>query len=302
MVQSKFGGPNNSRRKGTTGANPLVFVMAFCFLVFTGLGSVVLYSAFSKPDEAEANVVKQQPISVEMVDVLIPISNVEVGIALEPNMFLVKTLPITEMPVGSVTKFEELTGMFAKNIIQADKPFSRDSITPVRPNSAISSKIPQGFRAVTIRVDETTSVEGWARPGARVDVAWIAEDRGNRVASVIVEAAKILSSERSTSADYQGGGDGSGTPRTITLLVSSSDALKIQLAATSGRLTLQLRNDEDAVPNPEFRSVVEQEDIVGRSDVKKYKSDSIIKLTNKNGVVEELTLDERGKLVPIEEE
>ena len=116
--------------------------------------------------------------------------------------------------------------------------------------NAVVEGIPEGMRAITVKVDPESAVEGWARSGNSVDVIVIrtgnSADSGLE-AKVIAENIKILSAGRS--AIPSGNKESTGqVPSTVTLLVTQEDALKIKTGANIGRLTFSLRGARDISP------------------------------------------------------
>jgi pilus assembly protein CpaB len=174
--------------------------------------------------------------------VLVPVREIEAGLALEPTMFRREPRPQVGVSPRVVRDFEEIQGLFARSLIVPGQPLHRDYITTVKPTNAITANIPEGHRAVTISVDARSSVEGWVRPGARVDVIWASSIRGRPGVTVIVQNALVLSAERNPDPKVQ---PGAPVPNTVTLLVTADDAARINLAQTTGSLTLQLRGDND---------------------------------------------------------
>jgi pilus assembly protein CpaB len=105
------------------------------------------------------------------------------------------------------------------------------------------------MRAITVRLDAESGVEGWARSGSYVDVIVI---RASRIASsgfeasVIAENVKILSANRSTETSPSS--SSTAQPATATLLVTQQDALAIKTAQNIGKLTFALRGISDTLP------------------------------------------------------
>ena len=92
---------------------------------------------------------------------------------------------------------------------------------------------------MTVRVDATTAVEGWAGSGALIDVLLVTKER----TSVVAEKVKILSAERSVSPV-----EGSGAPNvpsTVTLLVTQEQCLAINTAIPLGKIAFALRSSAD---------------------------------------------------------
>jgi pilus assembly protein CpaB len=110
--------------------------------------------------------------------------------------------------------------------------------------AGLPSMIPQGMRAVSVRVNDVVSVAGFVQPGTHVDVlATGNEGSGNeRQTTTVLENVLVLavgkSLDRNVTADAQ-------TAPVITLAVSPDDAQKVALVSQEGRIQLSLRNPVD---------------------------------------------------------
>lgn len=238
-----------SRHFGSVGGNrnsqkATIFVFAGVALVVICLtvALLTLYSGAQASSAKPAAAAVQEVETIKMIDVLVPNQDIDSGVALESRMFKREPRPQIGVSPRVVVDFEELKGQFARGLIIAGQPLHRDLITSVRPSSAITASIPEGYRAITISTDARSSVEGFVRPGSRVDVLWISTIRGAQGVTRIVQNARVLSAERQINPNQQ---PGAPVPSTVTLLVTADDAAKINLAMTSGSITLQLRGDSD---------------------------------------------------------
>jgi Flp pilus assembly protein CpaB len=92
---------------------------------------------------------------------------------------------------------------------------------------------------MTVRVDATTSVEGWVRGGSIVDVLLVEKGK----TSVVAEKVKVISAERSLSP--LDGGSGPTVPSTVTLLVTQEQCLAINTAVPLGKISFALRGSRD---------------------------------------------------------
>jgi Flp pilus assembly protein CpaB len=92
---------------------------------------------------------------------------------------------------------------------------------------------------MTIKVDATAAVEGWAGSGSIVDVLLIERDR----TSVVAEKVRILSAERSVIPVE--GQAMPNVPSTVTILVSQEQCLAINTAIPRGRIAFALRGTRD---------------------------------------------------------
>ncbi len=142
--------------------------------------------------------------------------------------------------------------------------------------NAVVEGIPDGMRAITIRVDAESAVEGWARSGNFVDVILIRaannKDGSALEAKVIAENVRILSAGQSVQPARAGVSSAPDAPKTITLLVSQEDALRIKAATNLGKLTFSLRGQKDL--NPTLATTVDQKSLLaGAKPVKDVPSE-----------------------------
>jgi pilus assembly protein CpaB len=249
-------------------ANPyigLIILNGACVAILLVLG--VAY-VFLKSDSSEANqqpapvaaVVTREP-TIPMVDVLIPVRNIEAGEPLSPALFRRESRPESAVSDKVVRDIAEVGTGFARAVIMSNEPLNRDYITNQRPLNQITTNIPDGFRAVTVSVDVKTGVEGWARAGARVDVGWTTTISGKAAFAVISQNALVLSAERQLNSNQD---PALPVPTTITLLVNTRDSAKIQLATTTGLITLSLRGDRDSGRDVGF-NVIAADDLTGKT-------------------------------------
>lgn len=248
------------------------------FIGFSALGVLLIMIAMvgggSKKQEATVQV---QPIE-DFVSVLVPIRDIQVGEQLNSSLFRYEKRAASTVPLGTITKPEEIADKYARVPLSMGMMVTKEHLVDVKPTNLITANIPEGYRAVTIRVNETSSVEGWARPGANVDVLWVSNISGKQGLTTIVENAKVLSAERQVDPNS----NGTTVPSTVTLLVSSQDAAKIQLASTTGTLSLLLRGDND-LSSSGLKSAITVDDLLGRSVPAENRirtGDGIVKIGN----------------------
>jgi Flp pilus assembly protein CpaB len=105
------------------------------------------------------------------------------------------------------------------------------------------AKIPDGYRAVAIQVDEIVGVGGFVKPGARVDVVIVmtGQSKNQNISRVILQNVEVLAVGQETEM----GSQGAAVTRSVTVLVRPEDASKLHLASTKGKLRLALRSQDD---------------------------------------------------------
>lgn len=145
------------------------------------------------------------------------------------------------VPEGAVTDVTPLSEGVTTAPLPANLPLFRANISVVAMTNPVTEQIPAGMRAMTLRVDATAAVEGWAGSGTFVDVLLIERER----TTVVAEKVKVLSAERSVNPV-----EGAGAPQvpsTVTLLVTQEQCLAINTAIPRGKIAFALRstNDDD---------------------------------------------------------
>jgi Flp pilus assembly protein CpaB len=276
-------------------------------VVFSFFGVVIfVLVAFSflyvppKKEEIVKTVIEKEVVQapLEMVDVLVPIQKIEGGAGLEPIMFRKEKRPKIAVTDRVIRDFDQIKGFYSRSVIYPDQPLVNDYITQIKPVNSITASIPVGFRAVTFTVTATTSVEGWAKAGARVDVAWGSVIRGQHAITVIVQNAKIISADRQVEGAPPNP-DAPPVPTTVTLLVSAKDAQKISLASALGPLSLHLRGDNDGEKQATLIGSLTAKDLLGDGIDDNDKDEAIdgsVKMLDPDGTYKEWVVKD-GKLV-----
>jgi len=256
------------------------------------LASMKKTSPAATAADAKSNqriVVVEKTAPLEMIDVLVPVREIEQGKKLEPSMFRIEKRPRAVIAAQSaILSFEELKNQYARSLIPANNPLSREVMTPIRPANPVIASIPAGFRAVSIRVDSISSVEGWATAGALVDVQWISDMNGKKAANIIVQNAKVLSAERQVEAQGAQAQAQGPVPTTVTLLVNERDAQKISLASLTGTMMLHLRGATDIGKSSNVDGPITLQDLNGSSMNGRDGIQGVLKMKNSDGTIREI--------------
>jgi len=81
-----------------------------------------------------------------------------------------REIPKPFIEPGAVTNVEEIMGMVAITDIRKGEQITRNLLLPLTTWTVLSSFVPEGYRAITIHVDEVSGVGGLILPGDEVDV------------------------------------------------------------------------------------------------------------------------------------
>jgi pilus assembly protein CpaB len=177
------------------------------------------------------------------VPVVVAADDIQVGAKLEAQDVKVVTLPPTAVPPGAFSATSKVLGRGAVLPVSKGEFILPSKLAALNAGAGLPSLIPQGMRAVSVRVNDVVSVAGFVQPGTRVDVLATGQGSGNdRQTTTILENVAVIavgkSLDRSASADAQ-------AAPVITLLLSPDDAQKLALVSQEGRIQLALRNPLD---------------------------------------------------------
>jgi pilus assembly protein CpaB len=106
--------------------------------------------------------------------------------------------------------------------------------------------IPDGMRAVSVRVNEVIGVAGYVLPGTRVDVVATASPNGSphdATSKVVLSNVQVLTAGTRMEQDQEKGKPMAVT--VVTLLVYPEQSERLALASTEGKIQLALRNPLD---------------------------------------------------------
>jgi len=220
-----------NRNKKNSVFVPIMIVIAAFLLLFK-------QTAIGKVDKVKENA--KQEKHYETVEVPVPVMGVPIGTKIKD--IEVKNLKYLkeDLPFGVLTSLNAVQEAYTTVPLPANVPFFRDNISlSFAYANPVIEQIPQGMRAITLRVDVTSAVEGWASSGSVVDVLLVEKER----TSVIAEKVKILSAERVVKQ-----ADDTLTPQvpsTVTLLVTQNQALALTTAVPRGKISFALRSKQD---------------------------------------------------------
>lgn len=294
-MSHKFG---MRRRPGVDLRQQMIFLGGGALAVSAlTLVATVLYT--DKEAEAHVKVVPQDSIDTMLthIRILVPSQKIEEGVKLSNLNLKEVSWPRNEVPDGALRQGEELGELYAKGALAAGQPILRGNLSNSPPLGSVADLIKPGYRAVTIEVDATSGVEGWATAGAHVDVIVTFQDPGDgmKKSQVAIEDAVVLSYNRSME---RGSKDAAtdmigryASTATVTLSVPVVDAVKLHTARAMGQISLVLRSADD-VKGIGPTTVTPADFQASRPAPAKEEKNlrGMAKFTDHNGVVRELEL------------
>lgn len=156
--------------------------------------------------------------------------------------------PSTAMPDGTFDSMDKLVGRVAVVQIAAREPVTDFKLAPEGSAGGLSAVIPEGYRAMTVKVDDVVGISGFVMPGALVDVVVVinpVEQHGqqNPISKIVLQNIKVLANGQNI--DRPKNDREPESVKAVTLQVLPEQAEKLALASSEGKLQLVMRNSVD---------------------------------------------------------
>jgi pilus assembly protein CpaB len=208
------------------------------------------------------NFVQNQPVkTVNMATqpVVVAAADLAIGAELKREDLQVVSFPKGSAPDGSFSQPQDIIGRGLVVSLVKNEPVLNAKLASKEAGSGLPPVIPEGMRAVSVRVNEVIGVAGYVLPGTRVDVVATASPTTQPVdttSKVVLANVQVLTAGTRMEQDQEKGKPVQVT--VVTLLVTPEQAELLALASTEGKIQLALRNplDQGAPPTPGVRPAV----------------------------------------------
>jgi pilus assembly protein CpaB len=177
-------------------------------------------------------------------EVLVAAGDLQVGSKIEDKDVRFVRFSSADLPAGVFHFKNKVVGRGVVQPIARGEFILTNKVAGENAGSGLPALIPPGMRAVSVRVNDTTSVSGFVLPGTHVDVLLTGSPQGSseqQTTTVLENIAVIATGQK---LERNSAGEPQTTP-VITLLVSPDDAQKLTLASNQGHIQLALRNPLD---------------------------------------------------------
>ena len=184
--------------------------------------------------------VPTQPVVVAEVDL-------SLGTELKASDLRVVDWPVSAVPAGAFEDTSRLTGRGLVLSLVRHEPILPGKLAPEGAGAGLPPIIPQGMRAVSVRVNEVIGVAGYVLPGTHVDVLATLSPTGrpeHTTTKLVLPDVQVLAAGTRLEQDLER--DQPIQVTVITLLVTPEQSERLALASTEGKIQLALRNPLDA--------------------------------------------------------
>jgi pilus assembly protein CpaB len=185
-------------------------------------------------------------VSMPTRPVVIARANLALGSELRADDLTVSQWPESSVPLGAFSNPSEIVGRGLIASVVQHEPILPGKLASKEAGSGLPPIIPEGKRAVSVKVNEVIGVAGYVLPGTFVDVVATASPTArpeDMTSKVVLTQVQVLTAGTRMEQDLK---DGKPVQTTVvTLLVTPEQAERLALASTEGKIQLALRNPLD---------------------------------------------------------
>jgi pilus assembly protein CpaB len=212
----------------------MFLLAAVAFLVAVGVTAFTYQALKGRLEPAEDS--SQIVVAALPVNVGAKLTEADLRIATWP-----KAVPIQ----GSFQKIADIVGRGVLVPMVPNEPVLDSKLAGSGEGAGLTSTIPDGMRAVSVKVNDVIGVAGFVLPGSRVDIILSGSPNSEgkvEMSKVILENIQVLAAGQNVATDD------AGKPlnvQVVTLLVTPDQSQTLALATVDGRIQLALRNPLD---------------------------------------------------------
>jgi pilus assembly protein CpaB len=190
--------------------------------------------------------VPAQTVSAPTKPVVVAIADLALGTQLRAEDLQVIAWPADAIPAAAFSDTKELIGRGLVVAVARHEAILPSKLAGVGAGAGLPPAIPEGMRALSVRVNDVIGVAGYVLPGARVDVIATVNPTTNTTditSKVVLTNVEVLTAgtriERDTADNKPV------AVNVVTLLVNPLEAERLTMASTEGKIQLALRNPLD---------------------------------------------------------
>jgi pilus assembly protein CpaB len=191
-----------------------------------------------------------QAYTRDLGNVVVAKVEIPLGQRIALDQLMLAPIPNGSAPEGAFRKIDEVAGRVAITPIGVREPVTSLKLAPEGTGGGLSAVIPEGYRAMTVKVDDVVGVSGFVMPGSYVDVVAVivpptaqgVQSQGP-ISKIVLQHIKVLAS--GAKIDSPENQREPNSTKAVTLQVTPEQAEKLSLAANEGKLQLVMRSYTD---------------------------------------------------------
>jgi pilus assembly protein CpaB len=178
--------------------------------------------------------------------IVVAAANMNLADTVSPQHVKLMPWPKTSVPDGAFRSLKEVEGRVVRSSIVAGEPLMEGKLAPHLSGKGgiMPMLVPEGQRAVTIKVDDAVRESGFVLPNSRVDVLVSmakTKTQDERIAKVILQDVLVLAAGQTVEMRD----NKPVTVTTVTLSLTPEQTERLAVAQAEGKLTLAMRNLRD---------------------------------------------------------
>lgn len=152
---------------------------------------------------------------------------------------------IRDLPKGALFTEKEALNRVLLYPVSVNEPLTLRKLSGPTTAEGVAATIEPGYRAVSVQINDVSSVAGFIQPGSRVDVLYTRPgSMAEAITSTILQNVKVLAMGRTLSVG-QTVDPKAPKVQVATVIVTPQEAQKLELAKNQGKISLALRNPQD---------------------------------------------------------
>ena len=229
-------------------------VFGLVLLVGLALAGVSVYMAQSYIGSTKAALEKERAARAKLgptVEVYVVNKPVDFGHVLTPEDVQKIIWPKSALPESAFTDPAVLfpgDGSKKRTVVRAMEKFEpllASKITEPGEDAGLTTRLAKGMRAFAIKVDVSSGVSGFVRPGDRIDVYWTGSTQGvstdgsntGELTKLIESGVMVAAVDQTSNADRAAS---TTIARTVTVEATPQQVARLAQAQATGRLALSL--------------------------------------------------------------
>jgi pilus assembly protein CpaB len=247
-------------------------VFALVLLIGVGLAGFAVYMAKGYVSATEQQLAAERAARervVPTVEVMVLNQQMRYGQRITKDAVRTVMWPEDAIPDGAFTSMEDLFPRgedvlrSVLRTMEKDEAILAAKVTGPGEDAGVGSRLGPGMRAFAIRVDVTSGVSGFLRPGDRVDVYWTGTPPGGsgEFTTLIDTNVRLIAVDQSADEDR----NTASIARTVTVEATPQQVASLAQAQESGRLWLSLVGADDVSVASAVR--VDQRGLLGIEEI-----------------------------------
>lgn len=216
-------------------------IIALAGAVVCGLLGVLMVTRYLSRVEA---------FTKDLGNVVIAKQEISLGAKITADQLTLAQIPNGSVPDGFFRKIDQVVGRVAIQPIGLRETITNMKLAPEGTGGGLPAVIPEGYRAVTVKVDDVVGISGFVMPGSYVDVVAVVTPQSQEgvqsqgpISKIVLQHIKVLAS--GAKIDSPENQREPSSVKAVTLMVTPEQAEKLVLAANEGKLQLVMRNYSD---------------------------------------------------------